>query len=153
MALSSILSYTLYWKTRNYCRLSSTDILQESYNKGSHQRILAKILQRSYLASTEKSYKSLEKILQGNFDLLNTFFAGKEEKSEVSCQNLPRPSISCTFCKFLAIFFKKNALYCKKLPRILQLLSDRLITKTKSLCSLKEIGHTKMSLDLSLRCK
>ena len=64
-----------------------------------------------------------------------TFFAGKVDKSEVSCQNLPRPCISCTFCLILAIFFKKSALFCKRLPRIFQLLSDRLITKTKSLCS------------------
>ena len=64
-----------------------------------------------------------------------TIFAWKWDKSEVFCQNLPRPCISCTFCLILAILFKNSALFCKRLPRILQLLSDRLFTKTKSLCS------------------
>ena len=83
-----------------------------------------------------KILQDFGKNLAGKFwSAQQTFFSGKVDKSEVSCQNLPGPRFSCTFCKILAIFFLKNALYCKKLPRILQVLSDGLFTKTKSLCS------------------
>ena len=40
-------------------------------------------------------------------------------KSELSCKNVPRSWMSCTFLHYFARS-------CKKLPRILQVLSDRL---------------------------
>ena len=96
-------------------------------------------MQKSYngvISQVQKNLTSLwKKSCREFWSAQQTIFAWKWDKSEVFCQSLPRPCISCRFCLILAIFFKKSALFCKRLPRIFQLLSDRLITKTKSLCS------------------
>ena len=102
------------------------------------QRSFARMLQVSVTSENtcnngtilqiEKNFASfMKESCKDMSDLLNRRFLQESWTNQKSLARLFQDScISFTFCKILAIFYENHALSCKRLPRILQFLCDRL---------------------------